>query len=130
MRWNNEATEIAVTVRAQGSKTSVEMFVRDMGLAKQDGILPEPGKGRLVLGNGNNIAVVFSVGNNNYSLKPEQGAKDYKQAVNQSLPPGTYNVTLKAPGQPPRSEKIELTEGSVWGVIALPMIGCFPVQLF
>lgn len=130
MRLKTDATEIAVTVRGQGNKSNVEMFVRDIALAKQEGILPEPGKGRLVLGNGNNVAVTFSVGNANYSLKPEQGAKDYKQAVIQSLPPGSYTVTLRTAGQSPQTEKIELTEGSVWGVIALPMGGCFPVQLF
>jgi hypothetical protein len=130
MRMQNDQTEVAVTLRPRGNKTEVEVFSRNIALAKQEGIAPEPGTGRLVLGNASKVAVVFSVVNANYSLKPEQGAKDYTQAVKQSLAPGTYTVTLKAPGQSPRSEKIELTEGSTWGIIALPSGGCLPVQLY
>jgi hypothetical protein len=130
MRMKNDKTEVAVTLRPQGSKTVVEVFTRDLALAKQEGIAPEPGKGRLVLGNANDVAVVFSIGNVSYSLKAERGAKDYTQTVSQSLAPGTYTVILKAPGQSPQSEKIDLTEGSTWGIIALPRGGCLPVQLY
>ena len=130
MRMKTDKTDVAVTLRPQGGKTEIEVFKRDLALAKQEGIAPEPGKGRLVLGNANNIAVIFSVGNANYSLKAEQGAKDYKQAINQSLAPGPYTIILKAPGQSPQSEKIELAEGSTWGIVALPGGGCLPVQLY
>jgi hypothetical protein len=130
VRFKNESAEAALTLKPQGSKTEVEVFSRDMALAKQEGILPEAGKGRLVFGNAGNGAVTFSVGNTNYSLKPGQGAKDYRQAVNQSLAPGTYTVVIKIAGQAPQSEKIGLADGSAWGIVVLPMGGCLPVQLY
>jgi hypothetical protein len=130
MRFKNDMMEAVLTFKQQRGKTVVEVVTRDFALAKQEGILPEPGKGRLVLGNANNVAVVFTIGKTNFSLKPGQGAKDYKQALNHTLVPGTYTVAIEIPGQPQQTEKIELAEGSTWGIIALPMGGCLPVQLF
>jgi hypothetical protein len=130
MQFKNDKLEFSVALKAQGNKTTVEVVTRDIALARQEGVLPEPGKGRIVLGNANNVPVVFSIGNANYSLKAEQGAKDQKQAVNQSLVPGTYSIIIKVPGQAQHSEKIELAEGTTWGIIALPMGDCFPVQLY
>src|SRR5262249_35183082 len=111
-------------------KTEIEVIVRNIALAKQEGIVPDPGKARLILGNANNVPVVFSVGSNNYSLNPGQGAIDYKQAINQTLAPGAYTVVIKIPGRGPQTEKIDLTEGSAWGIIILPMGEGFPVRLY
>jgi hypothetical protein len=130
MRFKNETTELSVALKPQSGKTAIEIVTRDIALARQEGILPEPGKGRLVLGNANNVAVVFTIGMTNYPLQAGQGAKDQKQTLNYSLAPGAYTVVVKVPGQPQQSEKIELAEGATWGIIALPMGGCLPVQLY
>jgi hypothetical protein len=130
MQFKNDKLEFSVALKPQGNKTAVEVVTRDIALARKEGILPEPGKGRLVLGNANNVPVVFTIGNANYSLKAEQGAKDYQQAVNQSLAPGTYNVIIKMAGRAQQTEKVELAEGSTWGIIALPMGDCLSVQLY
>jgi hypothetical protein len=130
MQFKNDKLEFSVALKPLGQKTTVEVVTRDIALARQEGLLPEPGKGRIVLGNANNAPVVFSIGNANYSLKAEQGAKDYQQAVNQSLAPGTYNVIIKIAGRAQKTEKVELTEGSTWWIIALPMGDCLSVQLY
>lgn len=130
MRFKSEAIELSVALKQQGAKTEIEVVTRDTALARREGILPEPGKGRVILGNANNVPVVFTIGNASYSVKAGQGAKDYQQAVKQSLAPGTYTAVMKVQGQSPQSETIELAEGSTWGIIALPRGGCLPVQLY
>jgi len=130
MQFKNDSMELSVALKKQGTNTAVEIIARDIALAKQEGVLPEPGKGRLVLANENSVAVVFMIGKTSYSLKAGQGAKDFKQAVKFSLAPGEYTVVIKIPGQRQQSEKIELAEGSTWGIIALPRAGCLPVQLY
>lgn len=130
MELKTDKLELSVTIKPQRGKTAVEVFVRDTALAKQEGVFPEAGKGRLVLGNAGDTAVVFSIGSNNYPLAAGQGAKDYKQALNYSLAPGKYTVVLKVPGQAQQFEKIDVTAGTTWGVIALPGGGCLPVQLY
>ena len=130
MRFKNDTMDLVLTLKAMGERTAVEAVTRDMGQAKKEGVLPDAGKGRLLLGNGSEVSVVFTVGKANHTLKPGQGARDQKQAVNMSLAPGSYTVTIKASGQAAQTEKIELTEGSTWGLIALPMGGVLPVQLY
>lgn len=130
MRFKNDTLDLVMSLKSQGNKTMVDAVTRDAALAKKEGILPEAGKGRLILGNGGDSAVVFTVGKANHTLKPGQGAKDYKQAVNTSLAPGTYQVGVKPSGQAAQTETIELTEGSAWGIIALPGGGSLAVQLY
>jgi hypothetical protein len=129
-RFKNDTMDLALSLKAQGGKTAVEIVTRDFVLAKKEGMLPEPGKGRLILGNASSVAVVFSVGKTNHSLKAGQGAEDLKQAVHSSLAPGAYTVIIKPAGQPQQTEKIDLAEGTTWGVIALPTGGCLPLQLY
>ncbi|MEX2138609.1 MAG: hypothetical protein WD894_05070 [Pirellulales bacterium] len=130
MRFKNDKIELSVVLKQERGKTAIEVITRDIALARQEGILPEPGKGRLILGNANNVAVTFSIGTANYTLKPGQGAKDQKQALNYSVAPGAYTVVLKTPGQRPQTEKIKVAEGSAWGLIALPNGGSLPIQLY
>jgi hypothetical protein len=126
----SESLELTVTLRPEGGKTAVEVVTRDVALAKREGIHPEAGKGRLILGNASGAAIVYSIGNQNYPLRPQQGAKEYRQALNYSLAPGTYAVVLRFPGKPPQTERIEVAEGSAWGVIALPTGECLPLRLY
>ena len=130
MQFKNDKMELSLSWKQERGKTAIEALARNIALAKQEGVFPEPGKGRLVLGNGSDVAVVFTIGTTNYPLKPGQGGKDQKDALNYSLAPGKYTVLLKVPGQPQETEKIEITAGTTWGLIALPGGGCFPVQLF
>jgi len=126
----NDKLELSVALKQQRGKTAIEVFVHDIALAKQEGAFPEPGKARLVLANASEAAVVFTIGKTNYPLKPGQGDKDPKQALNYSLAPGKYTVVLNVPGQPQETENVELTEGTTWGVVALPRGGCLSVQLY
>jgi hypothetical protein len=130
MRFKNDAMDVVLTLKSQGDKTAVEAVTRDMAQARKEGVLPDAGKGRIVFGNGSEVSVVFTVGKTTHTLKPGQGARDYKQTVSNSLAPGSYTVTIKASGQAAQTEKIELTEGSTWGIIAMPMGGVLPIQLY
>ena len=130
MELKNDKLDLAVTLKSQRDKTAIEILVRNHELARQEGIFPEAGKGRIVLGNASDVAVAFTIGTASFALKAHQGEKDHKQAANQSLAPGAYNVILKVAGQQPQTEKIELAAGTTWGLIALPGGGCLSVQLY
>lgn len=123
----NDTREVLLTLKAAGEKTTIQALTREVALAKQEGILPEAGKARLLLANAHTAAVVFTIGKTDYPLKSEQGSKNPKEALNYSLAPGAYNVTLKTGGQ---SVKVDLTPGTAWVVIALPTGGCMPMQLY
>jgi len=130
MQFKNATMELSVALKQEGGKTAIKVVTRDAALARQEGVLPEPGKGRLVLGNAHNVGVLYTIGKTDYPLKPGQGAKDFKQALNYSVAPATFTVVIKIPGQQPQSERIELTAGSTWAIIALPTGGYMPMQLY
>lgn len=123
----NDTREVTLTLKAAGNKTTVVASTRETALAKQEGILPEAGKARLLLANAHTAAVVFTIGKTDYPLKAEQGSQNPKEALNYSLAPGAYNVGLKTGGQ---SVKVDLAPGTAWVVIALPTGGSMPMQLY
>ncbi|MDA1053530.1 MAG: hypothetical protein O3C40_24030 [Planctomycetota bacterium] len=130
MQFKNDTMELSVALKRQSGETAIEVVTREVALAQREGVLPEPGKGRLVLANAHNVDVAFTIRKTDYRLKAGRGAKDFKQALNYSIPPGVYKVVIKIPGEPQQTERIELTEGSTWGIIALPTGGYLPTQLY
>ncbi len=83
-------------------------------------LLPEPGKGRLVMANAHSQNVVIMIGKKSYTLKAGQGAEDPKTALNYSVAPGKYDLTIKFPGKAPQTEKLEIGSGTTWGLFVLP----------
>jgi len=39
-------------------------------------------------------------------------------------------VTVKIPGQTPKTERVEITAGSTWGIIVLPTGGYLPMRMY
>ena len=72
---------------------------------------------------------LFTIGKTNYPLRSGAGAKDFKGALNYSVGPGTYTIIVKIPGQPPKTERVTITAGSTWGIVALPTGGYIALQL-
>jgi len=128
--FRKSGKSITVKLPRVDGQIAIEVATRDDALAKSVGILPETGKGRLVMGNAHTKSVVIAIGKRNYTLKPSQGADNPKQALNYSVGPGTYTLTIKIPGQQPQVEKVTVGEGTTWGIIALPTGGYFASQLY
>jgi hypothetical protein len=80
--------------------------------------------------NGHTVNVVFSIGTIDYPMKPGQGFEEIDEAYNYSVPPGTYEVVVKIPGENPHTEKLPLTNDSTWGIIVAPTGGYLAVQLY
>ncbi len=102
----------------------------DGAKARADGILPEHGKGRLIMGNAHTQPVVITIGQQNYTLKPGQGAKNPKSALNYTVTPATYPLVIKIPGEASLTEEVKIKPDTTWGVIALPTGGCVVNQLY
>jgi hypothetical protein len=130
MQFKKEGMELSVALKPQGGETAIEVVTRDAAAARREGLLPEPGTGRLVMANGHTVGVVFTIGETDYSLAAGQGAEDPKQALNYSVQPGTYVVVVKVPRRQPQTENLEITEGSTWGIIALPTGGYMPMRMY
>ncbi len=111
---------MVVRLSGEGESTSIDAAVHFEAKAKQDGMLPEAGKGRILLANGHEKAVTIMIGKKSYPLKAGQGMEDPKKALNYTVAPGKYQLTIKVPGQPAKNESVEITANTTWGVFVLP----------
>lgn len=130
MEFKNDSMELLISLSEKDGVTAIEVVARDYAAARKEGLLPEPGKGRLILANAHSIDVVYTIGKTNYPVKAGQGADNPKDALNYSLLSGTYKIIVKIPGQSPQTERIKLSPGSTWGIIALPTGGYMPMQMY
>jgi hypothetical protein len=130
LRFRNSIGTMTVKLKSNGSRTDISVMKHDDKRAKQDGVMPEPGKGRLIIANAHNVPVVFTIGKTDYPMKAGAGAENFKDALNYSVSPGKYTIIIKIPGQRPKTERIEITEGSSWAVVAVPTGGYLSMQLY
>jgi len=128
--FRNSTGKMTVKLQSQGQRTVIDVTFQDDAQAKRDGLLPEPGKARIVMANGHTRDVVIAIGKQDYPLKAGRGAQDPKTALNYSIAPGAYVITIKIPGEAPQTETLNITAGTTWGVLALPTGGYMASQLY
>ena len=103
LSFRSSAGPITVILKPKGQETSIHITSRNEAKSKKDGILPEAGKARLVMANAHTQDVVITIGKTDYKLKAGRGAKDLKTALNHSIVPGKYSLTIKIPGERPQT---------------------------
>lgn len=129
-RYRNSIGTMTVRLESNGSQTDISITKHDDTMAKQDGVMPEPVKGRLILANAHNVRVVFTIGKTNYPVKAGAGAEGFQDALNYTVRPGKYVIRIKIPGQPVKTETLQITKDSTWAIVALPTGGYMPLQLY
>jgi hypothetical protein len=130
LAFKGPAETMTIQIRREGEKSHIEVASRNEARARQDGMLPEPGKARLVMGNAHSRNVVITIGKQDYPLRAGQGAEDPKTTLNYSVAPGKYDLIIKIPGEAPQSERLDITAGTTWGVVTLPTGGYMASRLY
>jgi hypothetical protein len=121
---------IGVTLARQDDKTQATLTARYPAKAKAAGIDPQAGKGRLILGNAGEKEISVVINGQPYKVAAGKGAENPKDGVSLHVLPGNYNLTIKVPGQPDKSEKMKIAIGETWGVITSPTGGYFADQVY
>src|SRR5262249_48842168 len=121
---------LVVRLTSEGDRTTITLISRDAGAAKAAGVLPAPGKARLIIGNGSENAAVITVNKQELNLVAGAGAQDPKTGLNWEVPPGKYTVEIKLPGRAVQSETLTIGADEAWGLIILPTGGSLPVQVY
>jgi len=106
-----------VQLTADGQEAAITLVSRDAQAAKAAGLLPAPGKARLVIGNASEKTSVVTVNKQEYKVADGAGAEDPKTGLNREVTPGNYIVEIKPTGEPVQAEKLKLGADEVWGVI-------------
>jgi hypothetical protein len=121
---------LTVQLKSQGDQTAIALISRDAQAAKAAGLLPAPGKARLIIGNGSENAATVTVNKRDYNVAAGAGAKDPKTGLNWEVTPGKYTVEVKLAGEAAQSETLTIGADEAWGLMILPTGGCLPVQLY
>ncbi|WP_092512845.1 hypothetical protein [Afipia sp. GAS231] len=122
----------------QDGRTIVDLSRRKPATANA-GILPAPGKARLMLGNATEEEAVITINGQSVELAagtgdgfrsvPETGNKS-AAIPEMNLPAGKYNVTLKLASGASESRQFEVAADETWGLQAGPDGIALPVHLY
>jgi hypothetical protein len=121
---------LTVQLKSAGSQTEITLISRDAQAAKAAGVLPSPGKGRLIIGNGSDSAAVIAINKRDYNVAAGAGANDPKTGLNWDVAPSKYTIDVKLPGKAVQTEVLIISADEAWGLIVLPDGGCLPLQLY
>lgn len=121
---------LTLVLRREGESTSIEVTKLDDKLAQEQGVKPAKGKGRLMLANGGENEVVFTVGKKEYKLAAHAGAQDPSQATKVDVEPGKTTITIQPKDGKSHVETVDIEAGTTWGVIAIPDGGVFSDRVY
>ena len=121
---------VAVQLKAQAKDVAITLVVRDSNAAQAAGMLPAPGKARLVIGNQANRETVFTVNQREYKIPAGAGARDPKTGYNWEVAPGNYTVEVKSDGNSDQSTKLKVEANQTWGVIFDGAGGFLAIEIY
>ena len=121
---------LTVQLSKQTSDVALNLAVRYPAKAKAAGVLPQPNRARLILGNGTNKEAVVVINGQPYKIAAGLGAKDPKDGTSLHLLPGKYTCVVKVPGKPDQTEELKVAVDETWGLIVLPTGGYFADQVY
>jgi hypothetical protein len=110
---------LRVEIRRKRKDTLITLTTRDSAAARKAGVLPEPGKARLLLGNTHEVDATITVDDKDHAVAAGTGAADPAAALSLSLPPGDHKVTIKIPGETDQTEVVTLGADETWAVMVL-----------
>ncbi|MBL9122848.1 MAG: hypothetical protein JNG90_04395 [Planctomycetaceae bacterium] len=119
---------VKLTKTAEGTRATIA--ARFPAKAQATGITPQPGKGRLILGNAGEREAVIVINGQQYKVAAGKGAENPKDGISLHVQPGNYTVSVKGAGEDQPSEKLKISAGETWGVIVSPVGGYLADQLY
>jgi hypothetical protein len=130
LAFSGPAGSLIVQLNATGQEVAITLASRDARAAKAAGLLPAPGKARLLIANASESAQVIAINKREYKIAAGAGAEDPKTGFNWEVPPGNYAVEVKPPGGQGQSERLKLGADETWGVIIGPSGSYLAAQLY
>lgn len=113
------------------SETTVTLVLRHTDVARKAGILPAPGKVRLLFGNMGDAEVTVTVGGKTIKVPAGAGTPQSRNGPTLELPPGEHTVAVKTAGRPAHDAKLKVAANDSWGVMVAPDgQDILPLQLY
>ncbi|RLP75395.1 hypothetical protein D9R14_16635 [Xanthobacter tagetidis] len=111
----------------KGSETTVNLALRNPEAAKAAGILPPPGKARVMFGNIEPQAATLTFDKKTIKVPANAGTKAPDGPM-LDLAPGKYRYAIKVGGKT-ETDEIEVRADETWGLMVGPG-GILPLQAY
>ncbi|MGJ4880545.1 hypothetical protein [Bradyrhizobium sp. HKCCYLRH3097] len=115
--------------RAKG-ETSVNLVQRNAEAAAKAGILPKPGRAKLMLGNIGDTDAVLTINGQTIGIAAGTGSPQSPNGPLLDLPPGKHRYELKIARRPAVIDTLELAAGDAWGLMVGPGGTALPLPLY
>jgi hypothetical protein len=112
-----------------GKETTVNLVVKNPTEAEKAGILPVPGKAKVVFGNFGETDASVTIDQKTVKLKPEPPNAPKPNGPMLDLKPGKYRYVLKVAGKPNDSGELVLAADDAWALLVGPG-GILPMQMY
>ncbi len=128
MKFSSDDELLTLTLEKFGAETRIKMDLKRPAAAEAMGILPEKGKGRVIVGNQLDTNVTIAIGDIELKAGPQEGLEK-PDGPTTNLEPGKYAVKLIREGKEPVEDTLEIEADQTWGVMALPD-GPYVIQIY
>ncbi len=117
-----------LTLARKGNETLSTLFVRNKAGAEASGLLPKPGRARLLLGSMVDADSTVTVAGRAITVPAGVGQRA-PDGPSLELTPGTHTVSIRVGKGPTQTETIKVGAGEIWGLLLGPG-GALPLQAY
>lgn len=102
-----------------GAEVRITIDVKNRTAAEEAGILPKPGKARIIVGNDTDTEATIKIGEVTIKVGPKEGNEE-PNGPTADIEPGTYTLTVLRDGEEPVEEEFIAEADQTWGCIVIP----------
>ncbi len=119
---------VTLTLAWDGEQTRITLATRDAAAAKKAGVLPKPGKARVIFGNDSPLPAKVTFGGSPLQIGANVGTKQ-PDGPGFDVPPGKYRLKVERRGEAALEEVIEVGADETWGVMLTEGV-IFPIHTY
>jgi hypothetical protein len=105
--------------RADG-ETTVSLTQKIPAEAAKSGLLPAPGRAKLMFGNMGDTEAAIVINAKTVKMPPGTGGPKSPTGPTLELPPGKYKYVIKVAGLPDRVREVTVGANDAWGLMVGP----------
>ena len=117
-----------LTLSRKGGETIVNLVASDPEAASKAGVLPKPGRAKLLVTNPNDVEAVLTINKQTIKAAAGSGTKAPDGAM-LDLPSGKHKFSIKLPGKPASNDEMEVGADETWGLLIGP-VGALPIRVY
>ncbi len=115
----------------QGGETTVDLALKIPAAAVKAGMLPAPGRVKLMFGNMGDTEAVITINAKTIKIAAGVGGPKTPNGPTLELPPGKYKYSLQIAGRPVRTSELTVGADDTWGLMVAPGgAAVMPLQMY